>query len=43
MEWNVLDPAAVNFVQLSMLLGENYFFNRVFGKCQIKRSEELKK
>ena len=34
MEWNFLDPAAVNFVKLSMTLGENYVFYSLNGKCQ---------
>ena len=36
MEWDLLDSAAVNFVKLSISLGENMFFCRLNGKCQIK-------
>jgi len=34
MEWNILDLAVVNFVNLWISLGEIMFFNRVFGKSQ---------
>ena len=35
MEWNFLDPAAVNFVKLSMSSGEIRVFNRLNGKSQL--------
>jgi hypothetical protein len=38
MEWIFLDPAVGNFIKLLMSVGEIMFFNRVFGKCQIKQN-----
>lgn len=35
-EWFYLDVAGVNFVKLSISLGEIMFFNGLNGKCQIK-------
>ncbi len=37
MEWIFLDPAVANFVKLLMSLGEIMFFNRLNGKCQVKK------
>jgi hypothetical protein len=36
MEWIFLDHAEVNFVKLSISLGEKYVFCRLNGKCQVK-------
>lgn len=41
MEWNWVDLAVANFIKVTYCMGENYLFNRVGGKCQVKWYMEI--
>jgi hypothetical protein len=40
MEWIFLDQVAVNFLKLSISLGEKHVFNRLNGKYRINKKTE---